>query len=175
MKRVPLWYPFALALIFTFYGTILLPDTRLVTFSPFFAIVFERNTYVKSLWIATICGLIMDIFSSQMHFGIYAVCYGITAAICYQQKKHFFEDKPIALSLFSALISAISSLILIALTILFDKQFPITFEVVLSDGLITPILDALYAFVWFTMPIKVYLYLGSGKWKKYFEKREENS
>lgn len=175
MKKVPLWFPFALALFFVFYGAILLPDTRLVPFAPFFAIVFERNSYVKSLWVATLCGLVMDIFSSQMYFGLYAICYGITAAICFHQKRHFFEDKPIALSLYSALISSLSSLSLIVLTLLFDKQFPVTLEVLISEGLITPILDALYAFVWFTVPMKVYLYLGSGKWKKYFEKSEESS
>jgi rod shape-determining protein MreD len=147
---------------------------RLIAFAPFFAIIFERSSYVKSLWIAVLCGLILDLFSSQLYFGLYGICYGITAAICYHQKKHFFEEKPLALSLYSALISSISSLALIVLTLLFDRQFPLTLEMIISDGFVTPILDALYAFVWFTVPIKVYLYLASGKWKKYFEKKEES-
>lgn len=175
MKKAPLWYPFSLALSFALYGSVFLPDIRLAAFAPFFAIAFQRLSYVKSLWICFLCGLIIDLFSSQQHFGIYAICYAITSCICYNQKKHFFEEKPLALSLFTSLISSISSLSLIVLTMLFDRQFPITLEILLSEIAITPILDAVYAFVWFTVPMKIYAYISSGKWKKILEKTEEGS
>ena len=58
---------------------------------------------------------------------------------------------------------------------LFDRQFPITTEILVSEIVITPILDAVYAFVWFTVPIKIYAYISSGKWKKFLEKTEESS
>ena len=173
MKKVPLWYPFLLALFCVFFGSILLPDFRLMALSPFFAIVFQRTSYVKSLWICFSCGLIIDTFSSQQHFGLYAVCYVLVAAITYSQKKHFFEDKPLALALFSGLISSISGAALLLLLVVFGKQFPITLEIILSEIFATPILDALYAFIWFTVPIRIYLYISSGDFKKIFEKKEK--
>lgn len=175
MKKAPLWYPFSLALFFALYGSAFLSEIRLIAFAPFFAIAFHRISYVKSLWLCFFCGLIIDLFSSQQHFGIYAVCYALTSCICYNQKKHFFEEKSLALSLFAGLISSISSLALILLTILFDRQFPITTEILVSEIVITPILDAVYAFVWFTVPMKMYAYISSGKWKKFLEKTEESS
>ncbi|MCX6989564.1 MAG: hypothetical protein NTX49_00630 [Chlamydiae bacterium] len=173
MKKAPLWYPFSLALFCVFFGSIILPDFRLIAFSPFFAIVFQRTSYIKSLWICFLCGLILDTFSSQQHFGLYSLCYLVVAGISYSQKKHFFEDKPLALSLFSGLISSVCGMGLLLLTFMFGRQFPITLEVIISETLVTPILDALYAFVWFTVPIKIYLYISSGRLKKIFEKKEK--
>lgn len=173
LKKAPLWYPFILALFCVFFGSIILPDFRLIAFSPFFAIVFQRTSYIKSLWICFLCGLILDTFSSQQHFGMYAVCYVLVAGISYSQKKHFFEDKPLALSLFSGLIASISGAALLLLSSMFGRQFPITLEVILSEIFATPILDALYAFVWFTVPIRIYLYISSGSLKKIFEKKEK--
>jgi rod shape-determining protein MreD len=175
LNKIPLWFPLSLAVFFSIFGSIFIPDVRLMAFAPFLAISFQRLSLIKSLWLSLACGLSIDIISSQLHFGLYSVCYLLTSALCYHQKKHFFEEKPIALSLYTALISASSSLILLVLSALFDKQLYFSLELILSECLVTPVLDAAYAFAWFTIPFAIYLFILSGKWKKYFEKNEEPS
>jgi hypothetical protein len=173
VKKVPLWYPFVLAAIFAIYGQIFFPWIKLLSFAPFLAISFYRICFVRSLWLAFLCGLVIDTISSQMHYGLIGLCTCLTAAICYPQKKHFFEDKAIALSLFTALISSVYSLCLFVLTLLFDRQITITGSIVVSEALITPIFDAVYALLWFTVPIRLYLYIASGAWKKYLKKEQQ--
>jgi rod shape-determining protein MreD len=175
LKNVSLWFPFSLAVFFVLYGSIIIPDVKLFAFAPFFALLFQRTSYVKSLWLSTFCGIIMDIFSSQQRFGVYGICYALCCIVCYHQKRHFFEEKSIAISFFSALISSIGSLIFLIFTYLFDKQFSITLDLLISETLFTPVLDALYAFIWFTLPIQLYKYVRSGKWKIFFQKQEETT
>lgn len=172
MKKVPLWYPLVLAIVFAIYGPIFTPSLRLAVFAPLLALSFYRLCFVKSLWLSFLCGLVIDTVSSQMHYGLYGITYCITSAICYMQKKHFFEDKPTALSLFTYVIAAVFSLSLLIVSMFFDKQVHMSSKAIISDVLIAPIFDAVYAFVWFTLPIKLYTFVSTGAWKKYLKKNE---
>src|SRR6185503_489210 len=100
-----LYPPFFLAFTVALVGTVFFPSIRLFAFAPFLALVFMRLDFVKALWTSAATGLIVDLLSSQMRFGAYSCCYALTAFLVYHQKRHFFSDKPLALSLFTALIS----------------------------------------------------------------------
>lgn len=150
----------------------LFPNIRLAPFSPFFAILFSRVPFTRALWIAFSCGLILDLVSSEIRFGLHALNYTITAAFLYHQKRHFFDDKPSALSFFTAIIAAFSTLIHIFALQAFDRGIALSFRLIFTDVFLMSILDGLYAFLWFTCPMKLYTYIQKVGWKALFKKEE---
>ena len=145
MKQVPLLFTFALALIYALFGTALLPGLHLAVFAPFLAITLMRKNFVPSLWIAALTGLLLDLMSTHARFGLYALNFCLTVLLLHQQKKHFFDDRPFALALFTALISSVSTLLQYVLLSLFDKKLTVTFGSAMSDLVGMPLLDGVYA------------------------------
>lgn len=156
MRIVPLLFPFFLALLATLFGTLFFPHLRLLTFSPFLALVYNRTSLISSLWIASICGLVLDLTSAEIRFGTYALNFCITTVFLYSQKKHFFEDKLLSLSLFTALISSVSTIVQLFLSSLFGRGFSLSLKLLFTDLIAMPLVDALYAFLWFSCPIILY-------------------
>ena len=157
MRQVPLWICFTLALLFMLFGTVFFPQIRIWPFTPFLVFVFHRVRFYKALWISFFCGLLLDLFSSQFRFGLFAFSHVATTFLFYKQKKHFFEDKALSLSLFTAFLSAFLSLFLFLLCIR-NEQITASFSTFFSSFIVMPCLDALYAFFWFTCPISLYAY-----------------
>ena len=178
MKSVPLPFFFSLALFFVFFGSILCPFFSLNPFAPFLAIVYYRAHFSKTLWISFFCGCILDLLSSEFHFGIYTLALTVSSALLFHQKKHFFEDKPLAFSLFTALISSVSTLVQIVFIYLFDRGIPFSFPTFLTDIILLPLMDGLYGFLWFICPMRLYIYVKKTGWKnllKRIVKHEQNS
>lgn len=169
MKKTPLTFPFLLALFMTLFGSIFFSSFRLMTFAPFLALSYNRLSFVKALWMAFGLGLILDLLGNELRFGLYALNFVLTTGVIYSQKRHFFEDKATALACFSALIAAFSTLLQLILLYLFDKGLDISGKTVLSDVVLMPILDGLYAFLWFTCPMRLYAYLEKAGWKGLFK------
>ncbi len=157
--RKPLWIFLSLSCLFLWVGTAFFPHFRVWPFAPFLAILFHRTTFIQALWASFFCGLAMDLTSSQFSFGLLALSHSTVTLFLYNQKKHFFEDKLIAFSLYSALISIFLSFTLILFSSLSEKQIPLTPSLFFSDLLVMPFLDASYAFIWFTIPSTLYGYI----------------
>ncbi len=174
MKKTPCIIPFFLALFFALFGTAFFPSFRLFAFSPFLAILYHRVALLPALWVSLFCGCILDLFSSQFRFGIFGLDFAVTTLFLYTQKRHFFEDKPFAFSFFSALISSFQSLILVLLCYLIDRPLHLHLSWLVSDLIVMPFLDAIYAFIWFTCPIWAYQTLRRRGWSLFSFKREEN-
>lgn len=161
MKKPPLYISFLLAFLMTFISTALFPGIRLMTFAPFFALSYYRLSFPKALWLAFGCGLLLDLLSSELRFGIYALASTVVSAIFYTQKRHFFEDKDLAFSAFSALISVGFTAFLF-----FLSDLKLHVGTLLTNLLLMPALDGLYAFLWFTCPLKLYTYIQKTGWRK---------
>ncbi len=168
MKRPPLYFPFLLAFLMTVISTAIFPGIRLMTFAPFFALSYYRLSFSKALWLAFGCGLLLDLLSSEMRFGLYALTSTVVTAVLYMQKRHFFEDKALAFSAFSALISMALTAFLFFLT---DLKFHI--GALITNLLLMPAIDGLYAFLWFTCPMKLYIYIQKTGWKNLLKKADE--
>jgi|HubBroStandDraft_4_1064222.scaffolds.fasta_scaffold306331_2 rod shape-determining protein MreD len=180
MRQVPLFFPFSLALFFSICSTVFLPKTHFLTFSPFLAILYNKTNFIRSLWIASLCGLVIDLLSSELRLGVYALNYCLTTALLYQQKKHFFEDKTLSLSLFTAIISTISTLLHFFFLCIFDQAIPLSAKYIIADLIIMPLADGGYALFGFTLPMKSYAYIKKVgwrevylKWLRFFSKRNE--
>ncbi len=170
MQQVPLIVSFFLALTFAVCGTVFLPRVHLLAFSPFLAILYHNTRFTKSLWIASLCGLIIDLLSSEFRFGVHALNYCLTTLLLYKQKKHFIEDKAIALSLFTVIISVVSTLLQFFLIFIFDRALPLSGKLILTDLIIMPVADAVYAFLWFTCPLKLFAHIKKVGWKAFYSK-----
>ncbi len=173
MKKTPLYVPFCLALLVVVFWTLFFPWIKLAPFAPFLAILFSRATFPKALWTAFGCGLILDLLSSELRFGLHALNMTLTTIFLYPQKKHFFEDKATALSFFTAIIAAFSTLVQIFLLHAFDRGVMISLRLIFTDVLLMSLLDAVYAFLWFTCPMRLYTYIQKVGLKSLFKKTEE--
>ncbi len=172
MHKVSLKPLFILSLAYTLFIPIFLPLCHLSTFSPFLAYTYHKKTLIQSLWISILCGLMIDLCTSQLHFGLYALNFAITTLLLFSKKRHFFDEKPLSLSIFTFFISAIATLTLLLLTISFDAQLSLNWPTIISDVFLMSIADALYAFIGFTLPIKLYFHLKQHPWK-FLQKKAE--
>lgn len=163
-SKTPLIIPFLLALSAALFGNVFLPHIKLIAFAPFLAIVFTRKTFVASLWLACLSGLVIDLLSSQLRFGLHSLNYCLTAILIFHQKRNFFEDKPTALSLYTALVSCASSVIQLFLIYAFDTGLNFSWMLMITDLILMPLTDGVYAFLWFVLPIKGYKFLQKSGW-----------
>lgn len=170
MRQVPLVFPFSFAFVFAICGTVFLPQVHLLAFSPFLAILYNKTSVVKSLWLASLCGLILDVLSSEFRLGIHALNYCLTTLLLYRQKRHFVEDKSLALSLFTILISVVSTLMQFFLISIFDRALPLSWKLILTDFIIMPFADAVYAFLLFTYPMKLFISIKKMGWQAFYSK-----
>ncbi len=156
MKRPPLLFFFLLALLALIFGANAFPSTRLISFAPFFAIVFLRKPFLASLWIAALCGLLVDLFTIDIRFGVFSLCSVATAALTFQLKRYFYEENLFSIPFYTAVISAVFSAIQF---VLIRHLVTFNLQMLLSSLLIMPLVDALYGFVWFTCPRMIYCFL----------------
>lgn len=170
MKKVPLYFPFSLALLFALFGSALFPQIHLLAFSPFLALLYNRRNFVRALWIASLCGFAIDLLSSEFRLGIHALNYCLTTLLLYKQKRHFFEDKSLALSLFTLLISIVSTVLQLLLISIFDRALPLSGKLLITDLILMPIADAGYAFLWFSCPMKLFAIIQKMGWRAFYTK-----
>lgn len=171
MRSVPLLFFFALAAIPTLFGSILFPFFSINAFAPFLAIVFYVKSFPKALWIGCGCGLILDLFSSEFHFGLHALTLTVVTALLYHQKRHFFEEKPLAFSIFTAIISSVALTLQLIFTHIFDRGVPFSALSFLTDGVVLSMLDGLFGFLWFTCPMRLYIYIKKKGWRALLRKQ----
>jgi len=172
MRKIPLYFSFGFAAFAAVFGSVFFPYLRLSFFAPFLALSFHASTLSKSLWISLCCGCILDLISSEFKFGLYTLTYVLATLILYSQKRHFFEEKPLALSIFTAMISAVLTVLQFILIHLFDRGISFSTLTMLTDVIFMPALDGLYAFLWFTCPMRLYIYIKKVGCKNLFRKPE---
>lgn len=140
----------------TFFLTIaspsLFPSIRLFYFAPFLVVANYQCRMQTVLWLAVLCGMIIDLLSSAPRLGIDAMSYFISMIILYRQKKNFFADSVSTLPLMTCLFSSLSMLITGFLLYIIDMQNIYSWKWLLTDVIIYPLVDAFYAFGLFILP-----------------------
>lgn len=159
MKKLPLLLPFTLALLYAIFGSALFPRLHLHPFAPFLVILAYKVPFIKALWVASLSGLMIDLLSSHLYFGLYALNYGFTLFLLYNQKRHFFEDKPFSIPLFTVLISLLSTLIELIFLGIGGHKIPLSPQFLAIECCAMPIADGIYAYLWFFLPCRVYLFV----------------
>ena len=159
MKRPPLLFSFFLATTATVCSSVFIPHIRLHAFAPFLALLYSRCSRMSCFWISSLCGLLIDALGSELRFGIHALSFSVATLILYSQKKHFYNDKPLALSLFTFQISLIITIILFLFSYFSHSLPAIRLKWIISDCIVMACCDSLYAFLWFSLPLFAYTYL----------------
>jgi rod shape-determining protein MreD len=154
-----LGFVFFLGLLALIINTVFFPSIRLFFFAPTLAIVFLNCSRYRSFWWAIVCGMFMDLFTTEIRFGLFSLGYCLTAAVAWPQKSHFFEENPYSISLYTAVISSLFSGIFFILLFIFGKASFFSWKSTLIDLFAMPFVDAIYAFCWFTCPLFLYNHL----------------
>ena len=152
IPRLLLLFIYTLTLAFTLPA--FFPGLHLLYFAPFLAASFYRQNKFTCLWLAILCGLLLDLFSSQTRLGFYALSYFLTVEFLYKQQRHFFEDSMTTLPLMTFLLSTTVTLIQVFLLYIFDQGIPLSWEWFVNDLFWNPLYDTIFATIAFTIPVR---------------------
>lgn len=143
---------FALGAFALILQGVLHPYLPILAFAPAIAFASLRSSFPKTLWFSALAGALVDLLSEDP-MGVHALNYTMAAALLYRFRNPFSHDEALHLSLYTALLSALSTILQLFLLFLFDRRIPFNGKWVLADLIGMPLFDALYAFVWFTAPL----------------------
>lgn len=94
----------------------------------------------------------MDLLGAHTRIGCFAVTYWLTTAALYRLKRQFFEDKLSTLPVMTYFFALFSTIIQAILLNAMGVKLHLTGQWVVTDLLIYPLADALYALLWFAIP-----------------------
>lgn len=152
LQNRSLMLAFLTTLCFTLFVPTLFPFIRLTFFAPFLIITYYQRNFLSSLWIAVVCGTIMDLISSTPRLGLYALNYTLTTFLIYNQRRHFFADSLSTMPIMVFLFCLFSTLMQVLQMYIFDQQVVVSWGWALTDLAIMPSFDALFGFLWFVLP-----------------------
>lgn len=130
----------------------LAPQLRLSFFAPFLIIGCYQKSLPKCLWLAFLCGVILDLLSSNPHFGLYSLDFCLTLMLLYPQRRNFFADNLSTLPIMTFFFGAVSSLIMAILLYSVEMRNIASGPWMITDVILMPAFDACYAFVCFILP-----------------------
>ncbi len=146
---------FLMASAALFLQGIILPRITILAFAPIIALAMMRCEMSRALWISTLAGCLVDLLSDDP-IGLHALNYAMVTAILYRVKNHFSYDQPFHLSLYTGFVSSLSTALQLILLFLFDRRVPFDGIWFFADLIGMPVIDALYAFVWFAAPLVLF-------------------
>lgn len=144
----PCAYSFGLAMVLPLF----FPSLHLLFFAPFLVLCFYRCPLSSCLWWALSCGFVIDLLSAQTRLGTYAMNYCLTTLFLYRYKFHFFEDRLSTLPIMTLGFACLSTLIQIAIFYTIGKPLSLSWEWMTNNLFFSPLQDALYAILAFTIP-----------------------
>jgi rod shape-determining protein MreD len=159
------WPFFLVALFFLFTAPF-----PILPFSPYLAILYRRSSFIKSLWVAALCGVLVDLLTDRP-FGLYALNLTVVTFLFYRLRV-YFVDKPIGLASYTAILSVNVTLFSRILFSLYGQSLPLTFKGIATDLLVMPLADSLYGVLLFSLPPHLY-HLGKRLYFCFRATREE--
>ncbi|WP_068468408.1 rod shape-determining protein MreD [Candidatus Protochlamydia phocaeensis] len=130
----------------------LFPSLRLTFFAPFLIISFYRQHKINCLWLAILCGFVLDLFSTQTRIGFYALTYCLTVELLYSSKRHFFEDSLSTIPLMTFFFAILATLLQTVLLYIFGQGLILSWQWAKNDLFWMPLQDALFAGLAFSFP-----------------------
>lgn len=150
-----LGWAFTLSLLFTIFMPVLLPSFKLMFFAPFLIILYYQKSYAYCLWGAIFCGLLLDLLAFKTPLGFYALTYASTTTLLYGQQRHFFADVLSTMPLMTLFFSILATLFQSILLYILQGIIWFSWQWVLTDVIIFPIVDAAFAFFVFILPYRL--------------------
>lgn len=145
-----------LALIITLIPTLFLPTfffhIPIMFFAPFLIILYYQKSYLTSLWVSLVCGLVLDLLAAHIHIGVHAISYCLATGILYNQRRNFFADSLTTLPIMTFFFSVTATLFQLILMYAFGQGIKVSGYWIVTDLIYMPALDAFYAFCCFVLP-----------------------
>ena len=142
------------------------PQIRLLAFVPFLTFVIANNRLPGALWLSLIAGLVVDLYSNIAPLGFFALNYTLTSVVVYRYRSYFSQEKAHIFSLYSLLYSLISTALHFVLYALIEMHIKLHLFSIITDLILMPILDGVYALVLVFFPLKVYAQITQPKMVK---------
>lgn len=144
-----------LALFPTLYGGALFPLLRLYFAAPLVVWLYYRLNQMGALWVSLAVGALLDLLSSGHGFGTYALVYCVTTLFVYRAKPRFYQWGWTTLPILTWLFSIVATLLQAVLFTLAGSGGLLTPMWAATDLLLFPLADAVWAFVAFTLPLRL--------------------
>lgn len=151
MEPIKFISPFLLAVCFLLIAPPFFPQLHLTFLAPPLIITLYRRRLIPSLWAGLLVGFLIDLMG-QGKIGFYATSYLLTLWAISPLKTFFFPDRLSTLPLLTWCFGALSTLIQFFLLKFLGHGFGWSFSWIFTDLLVMPFADALYAFLFFTLP-----------------------
>lgn len=142
---------FLISFLFVLVFPVIAPQVRIAFFVPFLIILFYQKAFAYCLWFSFFCGLTVDLLSVQSPFGFYAFTTTLTSMLIYHQKRNFFADHLSTLPMMTFFFSFTATLLELIFQYILGFSITLNGYWILSDLLILPASDALYAFLCFIL------------------------
>lgn len=146
-------FAFSLSLGTLFLQSVLFPSFSLIPFSPFITLAILHGPKLKALFLSLLAGMIMDLISSDP-MGIHALVYTALTFFISKYRHYFLWEEPHHLGLFTSILSLFMTLGQGFMLFLFETKLPFTGKSLISDLLIMPLADGVFAMLLFGYPIK---------------------
>jgi rod shape-determining protein MreD len=143
---------FFLALTALLLQGVMIPKLAILAFAPFLALVLMKSRWIRALSFSALAGCLLDLLSDDP-MGLHAINYTAIMMLLFRFRGRFDAEQPLHLCLVTALISLLSTLLQLTLLFLFDRRVPFGGRWIFADLVGMPVIDALYAFVWFAAPL----------------------
>lgn len=134
----------------------LLHSLHIFYFAPFLVAIYYQYRLIASLWASLLCGLIVDIFSADVFFGINSLAYTVSTLLLYDRRRYFFSDRPTTLPLMTCFFSQLVTFIMFTTSYFFEKKIKISWDLFTTDFVLMPLADGLFAFVIFILPFQLF-------------------
>ena len=149
-------FAFGLCLVEFFLQCGIFTNFVLFSFAPFITLVILTCPFHKTLWLAFITGGMLDLLSSDP-MGIHALQYVGASLIFFRYRRYFLYDNYLHFSIANVLVSFTLTLFNLFFLFLFDRRVPFHGKWILGDLFGMPIVDGIYAFLWFSGPFYIYI------------------
>ncbi len=146
---------FWIAFLALFLFPLWFPKLQLLFFAPYLICMLYKHPFFSNLWRCVLAGLIVDLFSSAPLFGLTSLNYLVVLLILRTQKHNFFQDKLATIPLMTAFFSILSTFFSALFLLIFTQNSLFSARWIVTDLFEMALLDALYAFILFSLPFQL--------------------
>lgn len=139
--------PTSLIFVVTALLFFLFPTYNVMVFAPFLVTIYYFKAFSSCLWWSFAAGFVVDLLSSHTPLGLHAAVFCLATAYLYDKKQFFFVDNLSTFPLMTTFFSFLATLLLALMS-----GIPLSLDWVISDLVLMPLADALFAFVCYTLP-----------------------
>lgn len=162
---------FILLCFISYYSSAFIPFP-LLPFTPFLVWQIRKSSFPVLFSWALLCGLLNDMGSLQYRLGISSVVYLLCVLAIYPLRRYLYEDKIVAFLSLSYLFSFLATLLFMGIAAYKHILEIPSFLTGLREIFVSPLIDALFGFIFLFIPIKIYAEVKLKKRKQLIESSE---